>query len=325
VFGSQALETAIGMSLLFLVLASLASAIAEGYSRLLGKRAKDLEATVCRMLDGPGASPGGRPPLFTAFRGTSVYLAAQLASRRSHGALRQGERSLAQVRPTYLSAKAFADAVTEVLRTQPGRLVAGSPLSKRVAELTSEGHNDLLHVKAGLESWFDETMLQLSNAYKRWVTIVLFVIGLGLAAAGNISTFDVAQNLWRQPATRQAVVDAANTIAARRAGEQSPSQVATSVQDVEALGLPVGWSSHPTSLWPWLARLLGWLVTGLLVMLGAPFWFDSLSRLVSLRTTGAKPPRAADDPTSASARRAEGADVDATFPVLPQLELARAG
>ena len=44
-FGSQALETAIGLALLFFVLASGASAVAEAISRLLGKRAKDLQAS----------------------------------------------------------------------------------------------------------------------------------------------------------------------------------------------------------------------------------------------------------------------------------------
>jgi hypothetical protein len=39
-------------------------------------------------------------------------------------------------------------------------------------------------------------------------------------------------------------------------------------------------------------------------MLGAPFWFDALSRLVSLRATGAKPPTADHDPAAATSLRA---------------------
>jgi hypothetical protein len=36
-------------------------------------------------------------------------------------------------------------------------------------------------------------------------------------------------------------------------------------------------------------KLLGWLVTAFAVSFGAPFWFDALSKLGSLRNTGTKP------------------------------------
>jgi hypothetical protein len=38
-----------------------------------------------------------------------------------------------------------------------------------------------------------------------------------------------------------------------------------------------------------LLRLLGWLITAAAVSFGAPFWFDALSKLGSLRTAGARP------------------------------------
>ena len=69
--------------------------------------------------------------------------------------------------------------------------------------------------------------------------------------------------------------------------------------------LPVGWPEPPFDAthdggW-WLSHLLGWLLTGALLMLGAPFWFDLLSRLVSLRNSGKAPEVAARDDTSATA------------------------
>src|SRR5207249_3681680 len=41
-----------------------------------------------------------------------------------------------------------------------------------------------------------------------------------------------------------------------------------------------------------------------LFMLGAPFWFDLLTKLVSLRGAGPKPSPAPEDPSSATAIRA---------------------
>ncbi len=39
----------------------------------------------------------------------------------------------------------------------------------------------------------------------------------------------------------------------------------------------------------WVWMLLGWLIVGLSAVLGAPFWFDLLGRLINLRGSGAKP------------------------------------
>ena len=45
-------------------------------------------------------------------------------------------------------------------------------------------------------------------------------------------------------------------------------------------GLP-GWGAGG-----WIAHVLGWLFTAAAVSLGAPFWFDLLSRVAKLRGTG---------------------------------------
>jgi hypothetical protein len=38
-----------------------------------------------------------------------------------------------------------------------------------------------------------------------------------------------------------------------------------------------------------LGRVPGWLATAFAVMLGTPFWFDTLQRLAPLRATGPPP------------------------------------
>jgi hypothetical protein len=76
---------------------------------------------------------------------------------------------------------------------------------------------------------------------------------------------------------------------------------------LKVAGLPLGYPSgcrpfsrHPARCWAWSSttringwdfwlKLLGWLVTAFAVSFGAPFWFDALSKLGSLRNTGTKP------------------------------------
>src|SRR3954453_14348932 len=101
-FGSQALETAIGLALLFFILASGASAVVEGLARILRKRAKDLEGTLWRMLAG---NPDPRKPgteasqALDAFQGTAVYSAALAAARQVRWI------GSSKARPAYLSAR----------------------------------------------------------------------------------------------------------------------------------------------------------------------------------------------------------------------------
>ncbi|MEU4240747.1 hypothetical protein [Actinoplanes sp. NPDC026619] len=305
-FGSLALETAIGLALVFFVVASLASAIVEGISRLLRKRARDLEQTIGQMLSGSMTYDGTAKSALELFQGTSIYESAEMAASRGRRLFRK------KVGPAYLSARSFADAIDELSDKLTHTPVDG--LNKRLAKFKLDGADLTLEAKAALENWFDETMGRLGGAYKRWVTGVLFVVGLGLSAAGNVSAFHAAQTLWQQPAVRQAAIDAAAQAAAKSTTPDSVvAENVKTVQDLAGLGLPVGWEqgTHWSDAAWTVSHLAGWLVTALLLMLGAPFWFDILSRLVSLRTTGAKPPTAAQDPGAATSLRAAAAPMAA--------------
>lgn len=46
--------------------------------------------------------------------------------------------------------------------------------------------------------------------------------------------------------------------------------------------------------WHWLHMVGGWLLTAFALMLGAPFWFDTLCRFVNIRNVGIKPAKADD-------------------------------
>ena len=338
-FGSQALETLIGLSAMFFIVATAASAVTEVISRLFTKRAGNLEHAINVMLSGPepkgrgGAAPHeGQPPTrkartpiidaadtpMDAFKETSVWKMAQAAAGKSL-ILRN------EVGPSYLSAKAFADAKWRVANGDiVGKDLHRFPyLEKRVQALVAEGKTELSAIKSGLESWFDETMTRAEGAYKRWATLVLFVIGLLLTVAVNASLINVARDLWQDPVTREAVTQSAanltdGTTAAANSGDNTGTTgqltpadlkvVADTTDKLTQVGLPVGWTGDrgfhkfmkefPHSSW-W-ATLVGWLATALLVMFGAPFWFDLLTRLVALRSSGTKPPLAVNDTTSAT-------------------------
>jgi hypothetical protein len=84
-----------------------------------------------------------------------------------------------------------------------------------------------------------------------------------------------------------------------------PAQFKAIQAKITELGLPIGWvwDASPAELKNGLAiprdgaaigdRLLqhslGWLITALAATLGAPFWFDTLNRVISIRSAGKAP------------------------------------
>lgn len=286
-FGSQALEVAIGLVLLFFVLATAASSVVEACNQILSKRAKDLEAAVVDLITGDGSTATGALP-------PELQKMLNLGTTKANA--------------SYVSAKAFADAVVELVdKAQTAEGLANvQPLLDRLDTLARQAKGDITSVKAGLETWFDERMSDLHATFKRYAVSLLFVIGLGLTVATNASAVDVAQDLWSNSVARDAAVAAAGAVAegdgTSDCNTKSEIQnAACDVQTVSALDLPLGWGQaqrpdEGTWVW-WLAtHLLGWLITAALLMVGAPFWFDLLGRLVSFRSERVKP--AAQDPGS---------------------------
>ena len=109
---------------------------------------------------------------------------------------------------------------------------------------------------------------------------------------------------FEQPAFAQA----APTAAPVQPVPQSDDPLNCIEQAVEdATALPLGWSKEnkaqqmdfvdgkpkdPSTwgrIWRQITRLIGWIVSGLAISMGAAFWFELLSKLVNVRNTGNRP------------------------------------
>jgi hypothetical protein len=329
---NQALEVAIGLVAAFFVMSVIASAVVEGISQLLKKRSSDLAKVITSILSSPAATvaptqigakgavaPAATPapvptPATVDVFSTSVFRAFESAARNKRTHLKGSDRRT----PSYVSARSFADAVIEALATTKstvleaedtaaaflGSLPQDSPIKTRLTALISEAQGDLQRVKAGLEAWFDDTMDRLSGAYKRWSQWVLVVVGIIAALILNVSAVRIVATLWEDGPVRSAVTDAASEFVQQHPTTEASSPgfkgIETAIGDLDVLKLPVGWGDG----WGNVAgpgwTVLGTLITGLAVMLGAPFWFNVLTKLLALRKGDGVPPRAATDPTSAT-------------------------
>ncbi len=150
-------------------------------------------------------------------------------------------------------------------------------------------------------------MDRISGWYKRWSKVVLGVAGFIVAVLINVDLIQVANTLYVNEPIREVVVAQATSGAVCQS-ETDPTKkadcAANQLQTLEASGIPIWYpdgcnTSHVAKCWNltpqqpdgwrFLLKLLGWAITAFAVSFGAPFWFDALSKLGSLRTSGPKP------------------------------------
>ena len=103
----------------------------------------------------------------------------------------------------------------------------------------------------------------------------------------NANAIHVAEVLYNDPPMLNVIATQAGHVASPSPG------VHTATAYLSDLPLPLGWtgdrSQLPHGVESALAELLGLVLTSAAVALGAPFWFDTLSKLGSLRTAGPAP------------------------------------
>ncbi|MEA2450667.1 MAG: hypothetical protein QOG63_2599, partial [Thermoleophilaceae bacterium] len=168
-----------------------------------------------------------------------------------------------------------------------------------------DANGSLERFRRSIEVSFDHVMERASGWYKRRVQVMLTVIAAVIAIGLNVDTAHVASTLWKDEAVRTAATVQARVAekqsAAARVGfasSESPQDAATSIDQVRQLQLPVGrGSGRPTGI----DSVPGWLLTIAALGLGAPFWFDVLSRLARLRGSGVpQEPRSLSDSAGAA-------------------------
>ena len=87
----------------------------------------------------------------------------------------------------------------------------------------------------------------------------------------------------------------------------TPKEVAKSINEVQGYGWPLGWNSEDQRSMPsnrfeldkvpaWLLKFCGWVVTAFAIMLGAPFWFDMLNKIIVIRSTVKPKEKSPDEP-----------------------------
>lgn len=160
-------------------------------------------------------------------------------------------------------------------------------------------------LKANIQNWFNDYMDRTSGWYKAKQQWSLFIISCFVVIAFNVDTISVVKTLSRQDALRTQISSAAEKYAqseivsvSAKDSTNSDVKIKPIIQNIQrtkselkAIGFPIGWGvlDCNKTFFEWSIRTLGWLISALALSFGAPFWFETLNKLINVRKTGIKP------------------------------------
>ncbi len=155
-----------------------------------------------------------------------------------------------------------------------GRLMPGFDLEKE----TTIAEVKVANYRRNIEGWFDNVMARATLEYRQRAQMWAFIIGTAIAVLFNVDTINIANQLWREPSLREAVVAQAQVQAESNATPTALNQ----------LIFPVGWTGAPVTWTDWFYKALGLALSGAATVQGAPFWFDILRKLFGFKQQEAR-------------------------------------
>ena len=317
------LDIAIGLVLMYLVLSLVCTSINETISTLASMRARTLRTSLVKIIDlddlrrtfyGHGLIETSNPPSAPS---TTAAAAAAAAAGKTPPADAAHKPPAPANHPAYLSGSTFALALIDSLNAEGTDPATDFDQVKKAASGLGESNvrdllmsniavaKDIDTLRTNLATSFDQAMDRVSGEYKRRMKLVSFIVGLLVALAINADSIQVGKALWSDGALRAQMAQGADRILGSATKTICPTatsdvdDVVKKVQCAESAlrPLPIGWqlpiawefSLTSASVQSFVVKLGGLLITAVALMLGAPFWFDLLSKFMKIRGTGEKP------------------------------------
>jgi hypothetical protein len=317
-FGIQTIDIGLGLVFVYFVLSVICSGVNEMLAGVLKLRAKSLVQGIENLLKDQGI-----PNLEKAFYDhpliKSLYRKEELPSY-----IPSKTFALALI-DLIAPAKPEASSRISDIRAVINKMDSTSPIKKTLLVLLEEAENDIQGLQTGIETWFNDAMDRVSGWYKRKAQVFVLMIAVCLVGLSNADTFQIVKTISHDPALLQELVKKAEDFQKQSGGQLStpvpaqlpgppaksdvkgspppaqgqeggaakaPSltvkQALKELQGVQVAGIPLGWTAAPQE-GEWVNKFIGLLLSIFAVSLGAPFWFDVLNKIVSIRSVGSSP------------------------------------
>jgi hypothetical protein len=87
--------------------------------------------------------------------------------------------------------------------------------------------------------------------------------------------------MWQDQALRTALTGAAQSASA--------GGLEDTLNTLSQFEIPLGWTVLPQTAFGWFLKAIGLVLTALAISLGAPFWFDFLSKILKFNPRSSGP------------------------------------
>jgi len=228
-FNSVALDVVVGLIFIYLLYSLFATVLSEIIATKLGLRARNLKEAIDRMLnDDPGRSRWKRfwdsvNILKNPSQGivNEFYDHPEIKYLGSSGIFRHPSSFKAISFSKTLLVVLFGDGplnrekidarLKEIIQKAQGPdKVLDAQTARYINSLWQEAYGDIVKFKLQLETWFDRTMEQATEWYKRKIQIVLLLLGFIIAWCFNADTFTIVSKLSHDKDAREKIVSMAN-------------------------------------------------------------------------------------------------------------------
>jgi hypothetical protein len=293
-FGSEILDVALGLILIYLVLSLICSAACEAIEAVLKSRSLYLRRGLQELLH----DPSGKELVTELYKHPlvcSLFTGQYDPSKRGN-------------LPSYIPPGNFALALMDIVGVARNmKAAAGSPDAEKIRSaleayaaknpavsqaLLTLAHTvdfDIARMRSAIEAWYNSSMDRVSGWFKRRTHWVVLALGMAIAAGINADTILIANRLSTDKSLRASLVSAA----AEHAKQAGTSQYFDGdIQKIREAGLPLGWTTSaadsrrvPRTWRQWLVKIMGLILTAFAISLGGPFWFDLLNQFMVVRST----------------------------------------
>jgi hypothetical protein len=141
--------------------------------------------------------------------------------------------------------------------------------------------------KTLIENWYEDQMERVAGWYRRKLTFFTFLIGLLIAGSFNVDSISMTTELVKNEDMRNMLVESAKGYLSDNPDGIASTTFEAQKQYIDLLNEEMNKYNYVLGaskerdydLW----TFLGWVITAFAISLGAPFWFDLLSKLMKIR------------------------------------------
>jgi hypothetical protein len=230
-FGSIALDVAIGLVLVYLLYSLLITIIGEMVATWLGLRARILRKSIERMLNDEYDEKGFSilrllvKFFLVEFKGFKYSFAGRFYNHPSIIYLSQGNKkyliSFSQGKPAYISQENFSDTIVQLFRNKGNGINDMEKINfclkfntlhiqpqtlAHFRNLLNDSNNDINTFKEKLNQWFNDTQGRANGWYKKKLQLILFWLGFLIAISFNVDSIKIAKQLSKDKDARNQLV-----------------------------------------------------------------------------------------------------------------------